>query len=186
MSGNSHNPNLDVQALGQSFWYDNIQRAILNNGELQSLINDFGVLGITSNPAIFDKAITGSSDYDAQIEQLVATGADTVAIYEALAIADIQKAADMLEPIYESTNGQDGFISLEVSPTLAHDTDGTVKEARRLHKAVGRRNLMVKVPATPAGIPAIQQLIADGIHINVTLIFHWKAMNRSRALLSPA
>jgi transaldolase/glucose-6-phosphate isomerase len=171
MSVNSHNPNVDVQAHGQSFWYDNIQRGIIDNGELESLIDDFGVLGITSNPAIFEKAITGSADYDAQIEQLAFHGADTTTIYESLAIDDIQRAADLLEPVYEATNGVDGYISLEVSPTLAHDTEGTIKEARRLHKAVARKNLMVKVPATPAGIPAIKQLIADGIHINVTLIF---------------
>jgi transaldolase / glucose-6-phosphate isomerase len=175
MSVNSHNPNVDVQTHGQSFWYDNIQRSIIENGELKSLIDEFGVLGITSNPAIFEKAITGSADYDAQIELLASNGADTVAVYEALAISDIQRAADLLEPIFEATNGVDGYISLEVSPTLAHDTEGTIKEARRLHKAVGRKNLMVKVPATPAGIPAIQQLIADGIHINVTLIFSLEA-----------
>jgi transaldolase / glucose-6-phosphate isomerase len=175
MSGNSHNPNVDVQQHGQSFWYDNIQRGIIDNGELKALIDNFGVLGITSNPAIFEKAITGSADYDAQIEALMHSDASTQTIYEALAIADIQRAADLLEPVFESSNGVDGYISLEVSPTLAHDTQGTIQEARRLHKAVGRKNLMVKVPATPAGIPAIQQLIADGIHINVTLIFSLEA-----------
>jgi transaldolase/glucose-6-phosphate isomerase len=174
MSGNSHNPTVAVQAHGQSFWYDNIQRSIITNGELQSLIDDYGVLGITSNPAIFDKAISGSSDYDAQMSALLngaGPAAGTVAIYEALAIEDIQRAADMLEPVYEQSNGLDGYVSLEVSPGLAHDTEGTIQEARRLNKAVARKNLMVKVPATPAGIPAIKQLIADGININVTLIF---------------
>jgi transaldolase / glucose-6-phosphate isomerase len=164
-------PNVQVQQHGQSFWYDNIQRSIIANGELRQLIESLGVLGITSNPAIFEKAITGSADYDADIARLAAEGADTNTIYESLAISDIQRAADMLEPVFEQTDGLDGFISLEVSPTLAHDTKGTIAEARRLHKAVARKNLMVKVPATAAGIPAIQQLIADGIHINVTLIF---------------
>jgi transaldolase/glucose-6-phosphate isomerase len=172
MSGNQRkNPNIEAQKLGQSFWYDNIQRGIIKSGELQTLIDEYGVLGVTSNPAIFEKAITGSADYDDQIIALTTQGAHTQSIYEALAIQDIQAAADLLEPVYEQTNGLDGYISLEVSPTLAHNTKGTIAEARRLHKAVGRKNLMVKVPATPAGIPAIEQLIADGININVTLIF---------------
>lgn len=171
MSGNSHNPSIAVQDHGQSFWYDNIQRAILDNGELHQLISEFGVLGITSNPSIFEKAITGSRDYDEQIEALARAGADNNAIYEALVISDIQRAADMLEPVFEQSNGLDGYVSLEVSPLLAHDTKRTIDEARRLHKAVARKNLMVKVPATPEGIPAIKQLIADGININVTLIF---------------
>ena len=165
------NPNVEVQKYGQSFWYDNIQRSIITSGELQKLIDDSGVLGITSNPAIFEKAITSSADYDEDMIRLTQQGADVNAIYEGLAIADIQSAADMLEPIYEQTNGVDGYISLEVSPLLARDEHGTVEEARRLHKAVGRRNLMIKVPATPECIPAIQTLIGDGININVTLIF---------------
>jgi len=162
---------LAVRQCGQSFWYDNIQRSILTSGELRTLIDEYGVLGLTSNPAIFEKAITSGADYDRDIIALAQRGLDAQAIYEALAIADIQSAADLLEPIYEQTNGLDGYVSLEVSPLLAHDYEGTVKEARRLYKAVGRKNLMVKVPATPAGIPAIQTLIAEGININVTLIF---------------
>ncbi len=165
------NPNVDVQKHGQSFWYDNIQRSIITSGELQKLIDDSGVLGITSNPAIFEKAITSSADYDEDMIRLTQEGADVNTIYESLAIADIQSAADMLEPIYEQTNGVDGYISLEVSPLLARDEQGTVDEARRLFKAVGRRNLMIKVPATPECIPAIETLIGDGININVTLIF---------------
>jgi transaldolase/glucose-6-phosphate isomerase len=165
------NPNLEVQKLGQSFWYDNIQRGLIKSGELQDLIDNFGVLGITSNPSIFEKAFTGNPDYDPDIIPLVEKGADTNTIYETLAIQDIQAAADMLEPVYEQTNGLDGYISLEVSPLLANDYEGTVNEARRLFNQVSRKNLMVKVPATPAGIPAIQTLIADGININVTLIF---------------
>ncbi len=171
MSSKNGNPNIDVQKFGQSFWYDNIQRSIIASGELHTLIQDFGVLGLTSNPSIFEKAITSSADYDSSVVALVEQGADTNTIYETLAIADIQAAADLLEPVYEQTNGMDGYVSLEVSPLLANDYEGTVKEARRLHKQVGRKNLMVKVPATPAGIPAIQTLIADGININVTLIF---------------
>jgi transaldolase/glucose-6-phosphate isomerase len=171
MAVNAYNPNTAVQTCGQSFWYDNIQRSILANGELARLISEFGVLGVTSNPAIFEKAISGSGDYDAQIESLARGDASTRAIYEALAIADIQRAADLLEPIFVRTDGVDGYVSLEVSPELAHDADGTIAEARRLFKAVGRRNLMIKVPATPAGIPAIRTLIAEGIPVNVTLIF---------------
>jgi transaldolase/glucose-6-phosphate isomerase len=165
------NPNTEVQKFGQSFWYDNIQRGLIKSGELQDLIENQGVLGITSNPSIFEKAFTGNPDYDPDIIPLVEGGADTKTIYETLAIQDIQAAADMLEPVYEQTNGLDGYISLEVSPLLANDYEGTVNEARRLFKQVSRKNLMVKVPATPAGIPAIQTLIADGININVTLIF---------------
>ncbi|MDW8394815.1 MAG: bifunctional transaldolase/phosoglucose isomerase [Anaerolineae bacterium] len=165
------NPTLEVQRYGQSLWYDNIQRSLIATGELQKLVQEYGVLGLTSNPAIFEKAITGSADYDEDIIRLAEAGADANAIYEALAIADIRAAADVLEPIYEQTNGLDGYVSLEVSPLLAHDTEGTIQEARRLFTAVGRKNLMIKVPATPAGVPAIQQLITEGININVTLIF---------------
>ncbi len=171
MTNTNGNPNLAVRQYGQSFWYDNIQRSILTSGELRTLIDEYGVLGLTSNPAIFEKAITSGADYDRDIIALAQRGLDAQAIYEALAIADIQSAADLLEPVYEQTNGLDGYVSLEVSPLLAHDYEGTVQEARRLYKAVGRKNLMVKVPATPAGIPAIQTLIAEGININVTLIF---------------
>ena len=135
------NPNVDVQKHGQSFWYDNIQRSIITSGELQKLIDDSGVLGITSNPAIFEKAITSSADYDEDMIRLTQEGADINTIYESLAIADIQSAADMLEPIYEQTNGVDGYISLEVSPLLARDEQGTVNEARRLHKAGGPQKL---------------------------------------------
>ncbi len=165
------NPNLEVRQLGQSIWYDNIQRSIIKSGELQNLIDEYGVLGVTSNPTIFDKAIASSSDYDSQFVTLAAGGLDIKDIYEQLAIADIQAAADVLEPIYEETRGIDGYVSLEVAPDLAHDYEATVSEARRLHQAVGRRNLLIKVPATAEGIPAIKTLIEDGININVTMIF---------------
>ncbi|MCX6545258.1 MAG: transaldolase [Acidobacteria bacterium] len=164
-----------LQALGQygqSVWLDYIRRQIIENGELRRMVDEDGVAGVTSNPAIFEKAIAGSTDYTDALARHVAAGViGPKPLYEALAIADIQDAADILRPVYERTNGRDGFVSLEVSPTLAADTPGTLDEARRLWKAVGRDNLMVKVPATPEGIPAIRQLISDGININVTLLF---------------
>ena len=171
MSQSNGNPNTEVQKYGQSFWYDNIQRGIIKSGELQQLIADFGVLGVTSNPSIFEKAIANSTDYDAQFVELASKNLDTKTIFEQMAIEDIQAAADILEPVFEQTEGVDGYISLEVAPDLAHNYEATVSEARRLHKAVARRNLMIKVPATPEGIPAIQTLIEDGININVTMIF---------------
>lgn len=155
---------------GQSIWYDNIRRALIDSGELQALL-DNGVVGVTSNPTIFEKAIAGSTDYDDAIRRLVADGKSDAEIYEALAIEDIQRTADLLRPIYDRTNGVDGYVSMEVSPTLAHDTEGTIAEARRLNAALARPNVMIKVPATPAGIPAIEALIGEGININVTLIF---------------
>ncbi|MCB9422363.1 MAG: transaldolase [Ardenticatenaceae bacterium] len=163
---NSH----ELARLGQSVWYDNIRRAIIKSGELQRLLDD-GVIGITSNPSIFEKAIVGSADYDESIQALAAQGETAVTIYESLAMQDIASAADMLRPVYDATDGVDGYVSLEVSPTLAHDTDGTIADARRLFAALGRPNIMIKVPATPAGMPAIRQLISEGINVNVTLIF---------------
>src|SRR5262245_46779893 len=166
------NPVIDVQKLGQSIWYDNIRRGLLTSGELQGMVERDGLLGVTSNPAIFEKAIAGSTDYDAAIGALVAKGAGAAQeIYERLAIEDIQHTADVLHPVYLRTGGRDGYVSFEVSPYLAHDTTATLAEARRLHAAVARPNLLIKVPATPAGIPAIRQLIADGINVNVTLLF---------------
>ncbi|MEZ4590542.1 MAG: transaldolase [Chloroflexota bacterium] len=156
--------------LGQSVWYDNISRALLESGEMQALIDD-GVVGVTSNPSIFEKAIAKSSDYDGAIRKLAQAGKSTNDIYEALALEDIGAAADLFRPVYDKTGGIDGYISLEVSPTLARDTEGTIAEARRLFAALNRPNIMIKVPATPEGIPAIETLIADGININVTLIF---------------
>ena len=171
MSESKGNPNLEVQKLGQSFWYDNIQRGIIKSGELKKLIDEYGVLGVTSNPTIFEKAIANSTDYDEQFMELASDNLSPKDIFEQLAIVDIRAAADLLEPIYEQTNGLDGYISLEVAPDLAHDYEATVSEARRLHKAVARKNLMIKVPATPEGIPAIRTLVEDGININVTMIF---------------
>lgn len=156
--------------LGQSMWYDNISRSMLNSGELHLLVED-GIRGMTSNPAIFEKSITGSDAYDQQLADLADSGASAFEIYEALAIGDIQRAADILRPVYEETNGLDGYISLEVSPFLAHDTKATIAEAHRLVDVVDRPNLMVKIPATPAGLPAIEECIASGLNINITLIF---------------
>ncbi len=163
------NPPVDVQQYGQSIWYDNISRNLINSGELQRLIEEDGVLGVTSNPTIFNKAIGGSGDYDAGLMTVI--DQETNAIYESLAIDDIQRALDIFRPVYERTGGADGYVSLEVSPLLADDTESTVTEAKRLYEAVNRPNLMVKIPATPAGIPAIEETIASGINVNVTLIF---------------
>ena len=161
---------LDINALGQSIWYDNIRRALITSGELEELI-DAGVTGVTSNPSIFEKAIAGSADYDAAITPLAARGLPAAAIAEALAVDDIQHAADLLRATFDRTRGVDGYVSLEVEPTLAHDTQGTIDAAVRLHATVARANVMIKVPATPAGIVAIEALTARGININVTLIF---------------
>ncbi len=160
----------DLARLGQSVWYDNIRRALIDSGDLQQLLDD-GVTGVTSNPSIFEKAIAGSADYDEAIQTLVAEGKSVTAIYDALTLEDIGRTADLLRPIYDQTDGVDGYVSLEVSPALAQDTAGTTAEARRLFAALGRPNVMIKVPATPAGIPAIHQLISEGINVNVTLIF---------------
>ena len=156
--------------LGHSIWLDYLDRAFIKSGELKTMIDE-GIRGITSNPSIFQKAIAEGGDYDEQIADLVAEGKDDAEIYEALAVADIQKAADLLAPVYIESKGLDGYISLEANPDLAYDTEATLEEVRRLHKAVNRPNLMIKVPATSAGIPAIATLISEGININITLMF---------------
>ena len=167
------NPLKQMSELGQSLWYDNIERTLLEEGELAKMVAEDYIVGVTSNPTIFQKAISGSQAYDAQISEIVSEN-PTIPIkdlYEALAIQDIQGAADVLQPVYERTDGDDGYVSLEVSPELAHDTDGTVAEAKRLFEAVGRNNLMIKIPATQAGLPAITEVIGAGINVNVTLMF---------------
>ncbi len=165
-----------VYELGQSVWYDNIQRGLIRSGDLQRLIDNDAVVGMTSNPTIFDKAISGSPDYDEQIRQLVTSGVtDPTQIFWTLAIDDIRAAADVLRPIYDATEGGDGFVSLEVSPLLANDTQGTIAEARRLFSTVNRPNLMVKIPATAEGMTAIEQMTYEGVNINVTLIFALEA-----------
>jgi transaldolase len=168
----SQNPLRNLQALGQSIWIDFISRGMITSGELQRLIEDDGVSGVTSNPSIFEKAITGSDDYDEAIRALTSNGSSSSAeTFQALAIDDIQRVADLLRSTYDRTDGRDGFVSLEVSPTLAHDTTGTIAEARELWVRVNRPNVMIKVPATAEGIPAIRELIGEEINVNITLLF---------------
>lgn len=160
----------ELLAQGQSIWYDNIRRALLTSGELERLI-ERGVRGVTSNPSIFEKAIAGSTDYDDELRSLAAGGLSPPEIYERMALADIRRAADLLQGVYEQSGGLDGYVSLEVNPGLANDTEGTVEEGRRLHAEVDRPNVMIKVPATKAGLAAIRRLIAAGISVNATLVF---------------
>jgi transaldolase len=160
----------EIEKLGQSVWLDFIRRSLIASGEMAALVAQ-GVQGMTSNPAIFEKAIAGSSDYDDEIQSLVKAGMSVDAIYETLAIKDIQMAADELASVYRLTGGRDGYVSLEVSPFLARDTERTTAEARRLFEAVDRPNLMIKIPATPEGLPAITASLAAGVNVNVTLIF---------------
>lgn len=157
----------ELGAAGQSVWFDFIRRDMVTNGELAALVDE-GVTGVTSNPSIFQAAIAGSDLYD---EDIAAAGGDPLAVFEALAIADVQGAADVLRGVYDATDGFDGYVSLEVSPTLADDAEGTIADAHRLWDRVNRPNLMIKVPATPAGIIAIEELIAAGINVNATLMF---------------
>ena len=157
--------------LGQSIWYDNIQRGLLDDGTLAGMIARGEIRGVTSNPTIFMNAITRSADYDAELLPLLAGGASATDAFWQLAIADIRTATDLFRPLYDATNGGDGYVSLEVNPTLAEDTAATLAEARSLWQRVDRPNLMVKIPATKAGIPAIRDAIAGGVNINVTLIF---------------
>jgi transaldolase / glucose-6-phosphate isomerase len=156
--------------LGQSVWLDYLRRGMLRSGELQSLIDD-GLRGMTSNPTIFEHAIGGSSDYDATLSALASSPKSDLEIFEQLAVEDVRQAADLLRPVYDGTEGQDGFVSLEVSPTLARDTEGTIAEGRRLWAQVDRPNVMIKVPGTREGWPAIERLLTEGININVTLLF---------------
>lgn len=165
------NPLAQLHGCGQSFWLDYIRRRMLQDGELERLIRDDGLRGMTSNPAIFEKAIAGSDDYNEQIKGLAAQGADRDAAYEALVLADIADAADHLRPVWDNSDEGDGCVSIEVSPHLARDTEGTLAEARRLWSALARPNIMIKVPATLEGLPAIEQLIAEGVNVNVTLLF---------------
>ncbi len=160
----------EIAAQGQAIWLDFISRELLDSGQLWALIDE-GLTGMTSNPSIFQKSIAGGSEYDAPLQTLARAGKSAFEIYDELSRADIARAADQLRPVYESSAAADGFISLEVSPALAHDTAGTVAEARRLWAALRRPNVMIKVPATPAGIPAIATLIGEGVNVNVTLIF---------------
>ena len=178
------NPLKELLKQKQSVWLDYIRRNLIRTGELKRMVDDDGIRGVTSNPTIFEKAIAGSTDYDDALRQLLAKDgkADVGKIYEALAIEDIQMAADILRPIYAESAGEDGYVSLEVSPHLAHDTDATIHEAKRLRETVGRPNVMIKVPATPEGIPAVEELIAAGVNVNITLMFsmsHYEAVARA-------
>jgi transaldolase/glucose-6-phosphate isomerase len=175
------NPLRALLDYGQSVWLDYIRRSLITGGELKRLLDEDGLRGMTSNPAIFEKAIAGSNDYKDILEAPDSRHLDPLALYEKIAVRDIQDAADLLRPVYEQSRRRDGYVSLEVSPLLAHNTAGTLQEARRLWKAVGRENLMVKVPATPEGIPALQELIGEGININVTLLFSQVAYARVAA-----
>jgi transaldolase/glucose-6-phosphate isomerase len=173
------NPLKDLLKYGQSVWLDYIRRDLLTSGELKRLIEEDGLCGMTSNPAIFEKAIADSTLYSDILQSLRSrSDLDAKGRYEVLAIRDIQDAADFLRPVYDSSKRRDGYVSLEVSPYLARDTEGTLAEARRLWKTVGRENVMIKVPGTAEGIPAFQQLISEGININVTLLFSQEVYKR--------
>ncbi|HET6933801.1 MAG TPA: bifunctional transaldolase/phosoglucose isomerase, partial [Candidatus Angelobacter sp.] len=172
------NPLLELQKQGQSIWLDYIRRNLITSGELKRLIDQDGLRGITSNPSIFEKAITGSTDYADMLQQLQAQNLSAGDIFERLAIRDIQDAADIMRPVFDSTKGHDGFISMEVSPTLARNTQGSIEEARRLWKAVGRPNIMIKIPGTDEGVPAVRQLIAEGVNVNITLLFAQEAYEK--------
>ncbi|MGH7766754.1 MAG: transaldolase, partial [Candidatus Binatia bacterium] len=178
------NPLKELNKHGQSIWLDYIHRNLLKTGGLKKLIEEDGLSGVTSNPTIFEKAIAGGTDYDETIRAALAENpqAETGKIFERLALEDIRAAADVLRPVYDETGGADGFVSLEVSPHLAHDTEGTIVEAKRLKAEADRPNVMIKVPATPAGIPAIEALIAGGVNVNITLMFsmsHYEAVARA-------
>jgi transaldolase len=160
----------ELITIGQAVWIDYIRRSFTLDGKLLDMVEN-GVRGVTSNPTIFDKAISGSEDYDSDIHQFAEFGKSTMEIYELLVIKDIRDAAEVLLPLYRQTDAVDGYVSLEVNPTLAHDTQGTISEAKRLFDRVNHPNVMIKIPATPAGIPAIEETIANGINVNVTLIF---------------
>jgi transaldolase len=162
---------LQLQEHGQSYWLDNLTRGMLVDGELARRVETEGLRGVTSNPAIFHNAITGSAQYDDDIARFTARGLGVEEVYDRLTIADVQGACDVLRGVWESSGGVDGYVSLEVSPHLANDTEGTVREARRLHDEVARENVLIKIPGTPAGVPAIRQALFEGVNVNVTLIF---------------
>ena len=175
------NPLKELAGQGQSVWLDYISRDLLRSGELKRLVEEDGIRGVTSNPTIFEKAIAHSADYDETLRVLLSNDGNAAVqkLYEPLVIEDIQMAADVLRPVYDETDAADGYVSLEVSPHLARDTEGTIREAKRLRAAVDRPNVMIKVPATPEGIPAVETLIADGVNVNITLMFsmaHYEAV----------
>ena len=172
MSPTAQNPLLTIeQEYGQSIWMDNLSRDLLTSGELAELVTTRGVLGITSNPAIFEKAIGGNAIYDTEIVTGIKAGKSLNDIYESLIFTDIRHACDILLPVYQQTNGIDGYVSIEVPPTIAADTQSTISEARRYYGQIDRPNVMIKIPGTPEGLPAVEQMISEGISINVTLLF---------------
>ena len=162
-----------LEKFGQSVWIDNISRGMLKKGELEKLVEEDGISGVTSNPTIFQKAIGKGNDYDEQLKTLLSENSELTSsdLFEKLAVKDIQEGTDILSNVYDKTHGNDGFVSIEVSPELAYDTENTISEARRLFKEVNRKNVMIKIPATQEGIPAIRQMISEGANINITLIF---------------
>jgi transaldolase len=166
------NPILQIeQEYGQSIWMDNLSRDLLTSGELAKLVETRGVLGITSNPAIFEKAIAGNAIYDSEIISGTKAGKNLDGIYESLVFTDIRQACDVLQPVYTETKGLDGYVSIEVPPTMADDTENTIKEALRYYQAIDRQNVMIKIPGTPEGLPAVERVISEGINVNVTLLF---------------
>ncbi|MFQ5480301.1 MAG: transaldolase [Thermodesulfobacteriota bacterium] len=165
------NPLKELNHFGQSVWFDNISRDLLTSGELERMIDEYAVTGITSNPSIFEKAISAGADYDDDIRDFVSKGMDGPALLTALFIKDIKLAAEALLPVYEKTGGRDGFVSIEVNPLLARDAAGTIKEAHELHSTIDMPNILIKVPATVEGVKAVEQLLYDGINVNVTLLF---------------
>jgi transaldolase len=175
----STNPLIELTKLGQSIWHDNIERKLITSGELKRLMDEDGLSGVTSNPAIFEKAIVGSELYADQLREVAEAGKSPLEIYEALAIKDIQMAADVLAEVYERTGGKDGFVSLECNPLLASNTQATIEETRRLWRLVDRKNVMIKIPGTPEGIPAIEQATYEGININITLLFSLHAYDQT-------
>ena len=166
------NPLIGLKEIGQSAWLDNLSRKLIRSGELKRLIDEDGLSGITSNPTIFQKAISGSTDYDSTLRRMIDKGVkDEKELFLGLAMEDVSEAADFLWPNYKSADGQDGFVSIEVSPDLAYETDATISEARRLFSTIGRKNILVKVPGTKQGVPAIEELTSEGVNVNVTLLF---------------
>ncbi|NEO04169.1 MULTISPECIES: transaldolase [unclassified Moorena] len=172
MTTTAENPIFQIEKnYGQSIWMDNLSRTLIESGELKELIKTRGICGITSNPAIFEKAIAGNAIYDTDIEAGIRAEKSVMEIYETLVFEDISNACDIFKPVYDQTNGLDGYVSIEVPPTIAKDTQSTISEAQRYYEAIGRENVMIKIPGTPEGLPAVEQAISEGINVNVTLLF---------------
>lgn len=172
MTATANNPILQIeQNYGQSIWMDNLSRSIIQSGELKQLMEERGIVGITSNPAIFEKAIVGNAIYDADIEAGIRAKKSVLEIYESLVFDDIRNACDIFKSVYESSNKLDGYVSIEVPPNIADDTQSTIEQARRYYEQIGRENVMIKIPGTKMGLPAVEQVISEGINVNVTLLF---------------